>query len=189
MSRFIDLRAVVVVLLLGLLGIGLAVLVSGAGCSGGAIEIILPTPSPSAEVVVYVTGAVYREGVYTLREGDRVAEAVDAAGGLAPDADRARVNLAQRVADEQHVIVPRLGDPPAIADGGPVASPASGARVNVNTATQAELERLPGIGPSLAQAIIAYRGTKGRFQRVEDLLNVPRIGDVTLARLRPLVTV
>ena len=136
---------------------------------------------------MYVSGAVLTEGLYTLRVGDRVADAVRSAGGLAPDADRAGVNLAARVTDELHIHVPRIGE--ASAGDGLQGGSAVAGLINVNTATQEELERLPGIGPGLATAIIEYREAKGGFSRLEDLLNVPRVGEATLARLRPFASV
>lgn len=185
LRQALSFRGAVIALLLGLLGTGLAFLVLRAGGSGGDIEIILPSATPPPSAVVYVSGAVAREGVYTLKEGDRVADAVEAAGGLAPDADRAGVNLAARIADEQHIHVPRQSEGTA----GTAARIAPGGPVNINTASQVELERLPGVGPVLARAIIEYRQANGAFTRVEDLLKVPRIGEATLARLRPLIAV
>lgn len=192
MTRFLTFRTAVIALLAALVGVGLAVLAVGAGKSRGAVEIMMPTSSPRPAIGVYVTGAVARPGVYSLQQGDRVADAVQAAGGLTPDADGSGVNLAQHISDEQHIRVPRIGESPPVAASGP--PPATGAlgtptRLNVNTATQAELEGLPGVGPVTARAIIDYRTAKGPFQRVEDLLNVPRIGEATVSRLRPLVSV
>ena len=181
-------RVAVLALLTAVFGTGLAFLVLRAGEGAGTIEILLPRDSPAREAVVYVSGAVAREGVYTLREGDRVADAVEAAGGFAPDADRDNLNLAARLSDEQHVRVPRLGE--SIAGAAPATASASPpGLVNINTASQAQLEGLPGIGPRLAQAIIEYRRASGGFSRVEDLLKVPRIGEETLARLRPYISV
>lgn len=179
-------RAATLVVLLAILGTGLAFLVLRAAGPSRSLEIILPTASPPGEAVVYVTGAVQREGVYTLREGDRVADAVQAAGGLAPEADRARVNLAARLADEEHIHVPRTGEaaPPALAG----SAGSVGRLIDINSATQKELEGLPEIGPKLAQAIIDYRSANGPFSRIEDLLQVPRIGEGILEQVRPFIT-
>jgi len=120
------------------------------------IEIIEPTPSSvstSGEVGVYVVGAVMNPGVYFLPQGSRVADALEAAGGATEEADLVRVNLAKRVYDEERIYVPRLGEenlplpPPSASSGGQ-----AGQKININTATAAELETLPGIGPVLAEA-------------------------------------
>ncbi len=177
-------RVTTILILLAILGTGLAFLVLRADRPARRLEVVLPTSAPAAEVVVYVSGAVGVEGVYSLREGDRVVDAIEAAGGLTSDADRSRVNLASRVSDEQHIHVPRAGE--VLPD---QKATVSSGLIDLNTASQAQLEELPGIGPALASAIIEYRETSGGFERVEDLLNVPRIGEATLARLRPLVSV
>ena len=185
MSRY-WFQAMVILLLLALFGAGLAAIVAGSRDSRSPIGIIVPTASPVREATVYVTGAVAHAGLHPLREGDRVADAVAAAGGFTPDADQAAINLAQRVTDEQHIHVPRIGEPlqPPVP-----AAPGAETLVDINAASQLELEQLPGIGPALAEAIVGYREANGRFGRVEDLLNVPRIGEATLKRLRPLITV
>ena len=168
-----------------------------------------PTPLPTATpapIVVFVSGAVAAPGTYVLPPGARVGDALTAAGGLLTEADPALVNQAQPIYDGAQVHVPpvaavmpeaarAVGPPvglsgllptptPAAASSGASAQ-ASGALVNVNTATMAELETLPGIGASRAQAIVDNRP----YQTVDDLNRVPGIGDATLNRLRPLVTV
>jgi competence protein ComEA len=160
-----------------------------------------PPTAPPAPVTVHVNGAVALPGLYTLPPGARLDDAIKAAGGLAPDADAAALNLAVRLADGSQVHVPAVGEallptptivptpvPPA-ADAGPDAArslsvPAAGALINVNTATLAELEALPGIGPAKAQAIVDNRP----YASVDDLDRVPGIGAATLADLRPYVT-
>ncbi len=164
------------------------------------VEIILPTPSTPwaaaptptpAPLMVYVSGAVARPDVYALPPGSRAKQAIEAAGGFLPDADEARVNLAQPLHDGQQIYVPRVGEaPPPVAASGSVTSGAGqSGLVNINTASQAELESLPGIGPALAQRIIEHRQTHGPFAQVEDLKDVQGIGDATLERLRPYITV
>lgn len=161
----------------------------------------LPTTTP-APIVVFVSGAVAAPGTYVLPPGARVSDALAAAGGLLAEADPALVNQAQPVYDGAQVHVPPAmpevavsvaGPPvglsgilptPTAARSGGVAMPAGGI-VNVNTATLAELETLPGIGASRAQAIVDNRP----YQTVDDLNRVPGIGDATLERLRPLVSV
>lgn len=160
-----------------------------------ALDPLLPTPSPTpAPVVVHVAGAVLQPGVYTLPAGARVVNALEAAGGLSPDADAVAVNQAAALWDGAQVYVPSRAEgatPPAVGVSGesraaPILLPeAGGGLVNVNTAGAAELEALPGIGPSKAQAIIAHRP----YTSVDDLDRVPGIGPATLEQLRPLVTV
>lgn len=152
-----------------------------------------------ARVLVHVAGAVGRPGLVAVPNGARVADAITAAGGPRPDADLDRLNLAAKLADGQRVAVPVRGaaplEPVPGADPGNPAPRSAGGTgissgpVNVNTASQAELEALPGIGPSLARAIIAEREKRGGFRSVDDLRAVRGIGERRLADLRPLVSV
>lgn len=145
----------------------------------------------STEVVVHVAGAVRVPGVYTLARGSRVVDAVDAAGGFALDARADAVNLATIVSDGERIYVPRWGeDVPA----DPVAPSGSSTAeapqlVDLNRATAAELEQLPGIGPTTAAAIVAHRDEVGPFTTIDDLADVAGIGPAKLAALRDLVTV
>ena len=147
-----------------------------------------------AEAVVHVAGAVVRPGVYTLAAGSRVADAIEAGGGPAPEADLDRLNLAAKVVDGQRVLVTRRGEPAppdegTTGGGDPASGVGSGERLNLNTATKAQLEALPGIGPSMAQAILDQRQRRGGFRSVRDLLDVRGIGDARFAELRDLVSV
>lgn len=167
-----------------------------------------PTPgatnakSQPATIAVHVAGAVNHPGVVELKAGARVIDAVEAVGGAQADGDLDRLNLAAKVADGQRVYVAKVGqaDPGAVGDasgtstaGDPSAEGTSGAaaggKVNLNTATQAQLEELPGIGPTYAQSIIAERQRRGGFTSVNDLRSVRGIGDKRFAELAPLVTV
>lgn len=145
------------------------------------------------QVVVHAAGAVASPGLYRLAQGARVADVLDAAGGAAPDADLGRVNLAAPVADGSQVYVPRVGEaPPAgslTTGGGGGGRGAPAAPLDLNTATLAQLEELPGIGPSTARAILDERERRGRFGSVEELLDVRGIGPAKLDGLRDLVTV
>jgi competence protein ComEA len=144
----------------------------------------------SATVVVSVVGQVVRPGLVTLPAGARVADAVAAAGGLVPGADPASVNLAAVVSDGQQVAVGvpgATGGSPAAA-GGAAAATGQGP-VNLNTATVAELDALPGIGPVLAQRIVDYRSQQGRFTSVDQLDDVPGIGPTLYSRLAGSVSV
>ena len=145
----------------------------------------------SSTVVVSVVGLVKRPGLVTLATGARVADAISAAGGLLPHADAASVNLAAVVSDGEQIAVGVPGSwGESSGTGGPAAAPASpAARLNLNTATVADLDGLPGIGPVLAQRIIDYRDQQGRFTSVDQLDDVPGIGPSIAARLTKLVTV
>lgn len=157
----------------------------------------LPTPTrfPTATpepIQVYVSGAVLHAGVYALPWDCRVEGALQAAGGATADADLVQVNLAQRLYDEEQVHVPRKGEtvPPALPT--PASKVASGVKVgklNINTASVADLDTLPGIGPALGQRIVDYRTTNGPFVQVEDIKLVNGIGDSVFERIRGLITI
>ena len=152
-------------------------------------------------LVVDVVGAVNHPGVVSMPSSARVVDAVTAAGGARPNADLDRINLAAHLVDGMRIAVPRRGFPAdaagpsadpggsAPSGGGAGGAPTAEAPVDLNTATQAQLEALPGIGPSLAQAILQERAHEGGFHSVDDLRRVHGIGDVRFAQLRPLVTV
>ena len=140
-------------------------------------------------VVVAVVGLVARPGLVTVPAGSRVADAVDAAGGLLPGTDPASVNLAALVTDGQQIAVGVpgvVGSPPASPDGG---GAGGGGLVDLNSATAQELDALPGIGPVLAQRIVAHRDEQGPFRSVDQLDDVPGIGPTIFAELAELVTV
>jgi competence protein ComEA len=135
----------------------------------------------SAEVVVYVSGAVRRPGIVRLHDGDRVADAIDAAGGARRSADLGAVNLAARVADGQQVVVAsRL---PAETGAGAGAGGPTGT-VSLSSATLEQLDSLDGVGPGLAQKILDYRAQHGGFRSVDELGEVPGIGEKRLESLR-----
>ena len=143
----------------------------------------------SGEVVVHVAGAVSSPGVYTLPADSRVDDAVRAAGATA-DADLSQLNLAQKLADGQKITVPVAGATPA--DGSSAATTAdsdNGGLININTATQEELESLPSIGEVRAQAILAYREEHGGFRTTDELMEVSGIGEKIFADISPHITV
>jgi competence protein ComEA len=159
---------------------------SAAPASGPGTVTVQDTPATTA--VVDVVGAVRRPGVYTLRAGQRVQDAIRRAGGARPGADLEAINMAAKVADAQQIVVPRrgaggvaIGAPPA--GGAPAVGAASGP-VNLNNATLEQLDTLDGVGPATAQKILEYRRQHGGFRSVDDLAQVPGIGPKKLAALR-----
>ena len=154
---------------------------------------VATSPSPSAPasasagdrtdaVVVYVSGAVASPGVLTLPASSRVIDAITAAGGATPEADLESINLARILVDGEQIRVAVVGEsPPAASEAG---TPA-GTCVRLATATEAELQTLPGIGPALAQRIISYRATHPRLSSVEELDDVPGIGPSLIEKIRP----
>lgn len=159
---------------------------SGAAPQGDASAV-----SAAAHVVVHVAGAVKRPGVYEFPAGTRAHEAVDAAGGLTGKANAGAVNLASPLTDGQQLYIPEQGEsvPPAGSGlgGGAGTVPGGGAAVsgtvNLNTATSEELQRLPGIGPALAERIIEFRERNGPFGSLAELDAVSGIGPAILAQL------
>lgn len=173
------------------------------------------TPGPSAavdvQVVVSVVGLVRQPGLVTLQPGERIADALEAAGGAVAGADLTGLNMARRVADGEQIVVgiaAAPGAPPAmgsslssvssvsaapgapVANSGPAASGAAPqAPVELNTATVEQLDALPGVGPVTAAAIVAWRTSNGRFTTVEQLGEVDGIGPARLEKLRELVRV
>ena len=141
----------------------------------------------AAPVVVHVAGEVRAAGVYRLRAGTRVSDAVERAGGATRRADLSQVNLAAKVEDGRQILVPRRVKASAAAD--PAAATAPGQPVNLNTATLEQLDALSGVGPVTAQKIIDYRDEHGGFGSVDELGEVAGIGDVRLASLREQVRV
>ena len=153
--------------------------------------------SSAAEVYVDVDGAVVRPGVYRLKDGARVSQAIDAAGGLTAEADVAGLNRASKITDGQKIYVPTVGEQQATAavggaESGAGATPSAGSSsglVNINTASAAELQTLSGIGPSMAQSIIDERTKNGAFASVDDLMRVSGIGEKKLAKIKDCICV
>jgi competence protein ComEA len=144
-----------------------------------------PTPAPYR---VHVTGEVIHPGVITLPPGSIIAEAIEAAGGPTGEAQLEALNLAAPLHDGERVIVPALAAETSVEMGSPISTAAPGAAlIPLNTATAAELDLLPGIGPTLANAIVEYRQENGPFHAVDELLEVPGIGPAKLAMIRDLV--
>ncbi len=140
--------------------------------------VVDPDTVADPPITVHVSGAVIRPGVVTVGSQARIADVVAAAGGASRIADLSGVNLAAPVRDGEYIVVPDIG-------GDGVNRPVSGSGgVDINAATAADLEVLPGVGPVLASRIVAYRDANGPFATVEDLLDVPGIGEAKLAGMR-----
>lgn len=176
--------------------------ISGAVPTPTPTATLAPTPSPTPGLVrVYVTGAVVNSDVYTLPEGSIIKHAIQAAGGLTPDADPVRINQASEVQDQQQIHVPHLAEenPPPPVQGGSAAdefsvggdrqSGTGGGKININTASLEELDTLPGIGPVIAQRIIDYREGIGGFPSIEAITEVSGIGEATFGKIKERITV
>ena len=157
------------------------------GTGGRSSTLVSPRPEASP-VLVDVAGWVRQPGVYEMHQGDRVIDALHAAGGAKPGANLTSLNLASLLQDAQQILVLRRGaGPPGSGGGG--ASIGAGGKINLNAATLDQLESLPGIGEVLGQRILDYREQHGPFHSVDDLLNVSGIGPSHLADVKDLVTV
>ncbi|MGZ9818750.1 helix-hairpin-helix domain-containing protein [Peribacillus simplex] len=148
-------------------------------------------------IKVDVKGAVKSPGIFTAQAGDRVIDLISAAGSFTDKADKDKVNFAQIVEDQMVIYVPEIGEEDkgylenmqVGSSGDAVSGGTSGGLVNLNTATQEDLETLTGIGPSKANAILEYRETVGKFKEVDELKKVTGIGDKTFERLRDSISV
>lgn len=175
-----------------ILFLAVAVLVSTIGTKGETQSVPRSSASSSAAetpqgaLYVHVTGAVLLPGLYVLRTGDRALDAVAAAGGFSPTADRAALNLARVLVDGEQIVVAETGAAAPAASG---ADSAGGGKVNLNTADETALETLPRVGPAMAKRIIEWRTKNGHFSTVEDLMSVTGVGEKTFADLKELITV
>jgi competence protein ComEA len=143
------------------------------------------SPQVTSLIMVHLSGEVIAPGVYRLPIGARVDDALKAAGGPTGEGDIHRLNLAARLADGQQILVPKRIDP-ILASNVPNASPTVG-RVNINMASVAELDRLPGVGPVTAQRIVAYREQHGSFTRIEQLRDAKLVSAATFEKIKDLV--
>ena len=169
--------------------------------AGTAAQSGSPAASPSPDLVVYVCGAVRTPGVVRLPAGARVTDALELAGGPTAKAELAAVNLAAPVTDGQQILVPERGAAVAAAPATSGSSSSSGALsvtpsgatpgalININTASLEELDSLNGVGPSTAQKIIDYRTENGGFKTVDEIKEVPGIGDAKFAAMKDSITV
>ncbi|MBN9653749.1 helix-hairpin-helix domain-containing protein [Halobacillus sp. GSS1] len=145
--------------------------------------------TPSATMKVDVKGEVNTPGVYTMKEGTRVDDVIKEAGGMTENADMTSVNLAQRIQDEMVIFVTSVTSAQSTSNESGEGDTLSGEKLSINRASASEMETLNGIGPSKAASIIKYREENGPFTSVEDLVNVPGIGEKTLEGLKEWITV
>jgi len=182
-------RGYIIVLLLSLiLNGGLVLLILRPPAN--QIEIVPPTPTPPKTTVrVFVSGCVIAPDVYELPIDSLVKDAIQAAGGHAPEADLNQINLARQVKDQEQIFVPCRVVQSELPEGSPPIPAATPGKINLNTATAADLESLPNIGPTLAQRIIEYRADNGSFSSPEDIKKVPGIGNATYNRIEDRIMV
>ncbi|OGO26993.1 MAG: hypothetical protein A2136_09205 [Chloroflexi bacterium RBG_16_54_11] len=168
-----------------LLGAGIIFLVTRP--PRGKAIILLPPPT-QAPLTIYLSGGVKETGLYSLPPGSRVNDAIQAAGGLADGAIISQLNLAKLLVDGERVDVPVLATLPSPAEG---TQPVNGSvsLVDINSATLEQLDTLPEIGPKTAQNILDYRRANGPFARIEDIQDVPGIGQITFDKIKDLITV
>jgi competence protein ComEA len=189
MKKILD---ILIGIFIGLVVAGLLYMTTRAP-TGTPVE-LLPSPTPEP-IVVYITGAVERPGVYRVPRDSRLVDAVALAGGFLEGADVTQINLAEKLEDGKQIAIPGMSNFPTpqlvIGGGGLLVTPTppAGEPVNINTASVDLLVELPGIGPTTAQKIVDYRDENGPFERVEDLLKIPGIGPETLEKIRGLITV
>jgi competence protein ComEA len=173
----------------------LAVFIRHLGGTGSAAQAVTPLPAPAKPakavaaklLVIDVAGAVRHPGLYRLREGSRIDDAIAAAGGPTAKAQLDAVNLAAPIADGEQIVVPGRGVAGAPAASPPAAGSSPSAPLDLNTATAEQLDSLPGIGPVTAQKILDYRQAHGAFHSVAELEGVPGIGPGRLSQLKGLV--
>jgi competence protein ComEA len=152
------------------------------------VERTKETPAQPKEVVVYVSGAVGNPGVVKLPNGSRVVDALQAQGGMLPMADAHAVNLAAVLVDGQQVHIPMQGEPMATSAVGTLGGKSATGKVSINTADAGAFDTLPGIGPATAQKIVEYRKTHGSFRTLDELKEVPGIGDSKFQALKDKIT-
>ena len=165
------------------------------------LEVVNEIAEEKEKIAVHITGEVKKGGIIYLNQGARIVDAIKEAGGETKQADLSQVNLAYELQDGQKIYIPNKkekisqyitensGNNVIIEDSNTSTQKGGSGKVNINTANQSELDRLPGIGPSLAERIIEYREENGNFKNIEDLQNVKGIGDAKFADIKDKVTV
>lgn len=143
----------------------------------------------AAQIYVDIGGQVKNPGVYTVKEGTRVFEVIEKAGGLTEDAFIEQINQAEAVTDGQKIVIPSSEDVQQSLMPQTASGKDSSGLVNINSADSQTLQEIPGVGPATAEKIIAYRTENGRFSSIEDLKNVSGIGDKTFEKMKDKITV
>lgn len=152
---------------------------------------------PKKDLKIYITGLVKAPGVYTMREGDRIEDAIKLAGGTLDGADLSNVNLAEKVKDEEMIKIIKIGEnvnqnsntSGTTTNSSNFENKSNGGKININKATKEELDTLPGIGQVTAQRIIDFREQHGGFQKIEDIMNVSRIGPKLFEQIKDKISV
>jgi|WetSurMetagenome_2_1015567.scaffolds.fasta_scaffold540393_1 competence protein ComEA len=173
-------------LLSALLASGLILLISSQPRGNPVILIPPPTPSP---IYVDISGEVNSPGLYSIPKNSRLENVIEAAGGLTGEADNSRINLAEIVHDGDKITIPPKND---LARANPLETTPSAEvtfPININLATLSELEHLPGIGPTKAQAIMDYRNAHNAFSSIDEITDVPGIGDTIFQEIKEFITV
>ena len=181
-------RSIVLSALVAVIVVGLVILVLQRRGGPQPLEIRFDDPAlDGVAIEVYVTGAVQKPGVYPLHEGDRIEDALAAAGGATADADLDSINLALRLRDQDAIVVRRHGE---VAGAAVASAPSVDQKININTATTHDLEGLPGIGEVYSKRIVESREKVGQFHRIEELIEredvIPRS---TYDKIKDLITV
>lgn len=156
----------------------------------GAIVIDSEEKTEKSDIIVYVCGAVNKPAVIKIKADARVIDAVEMCGGTVPTADTTKINMAQPLKDGMQIVVPeKLVMTTAENRGAEIQKKVEDGKININTADVSELDKLPGIGPATAAAILEYRKNEGQFQNVEDLKKVNGIGEAKYKRLADKITI
>lgn len=145
--------------------------------------------SDTSTIVVYICGAVKESQVITLEENSRICDAIDAVGGLTNEADLTNINLAYILEDGEKIYIPKKGEEIQNISTSSYNNSSSPSKININKATQTELETIPGIGPSTALKIINYREENGKFSKIEDIKNVSGIGDAKYEQMKNYISI
>lgn len=155
----------------------------------GEAVILRPVPTEKP-VIIHITGAVPRPGVYALPQGARIQDAISAAGGFLAEAEKSQINLAAVLEDGEKLDIPYLeGASPVLTTPLPEVVTSTTELININTASAAELDTLPSIGATLSQRIVEYREQHGPFLTIEDIIDVPGIGAGNFERFKDMITV
>ncbi|KXZ40116.1 competence protein ComEA [Alkalithermobacter thermoalcaliphilus JW-YL-7 = DSM 7308] len=139
------------------------------------------------QIMVYISGEIKMPGVVTVKQGDRLINAVEKLGGLTENADYNRVNLAMKLDDGMHIIIPKIGEEVSVQTNNFTNNNSN--KININTASEAQLKTLPGVGDSIAKKIVSYREENSGFKSIEEIKNVSGIGDKKFEEIKELISI